>query len=64
VILALLAMAYFNVFWEVIPLFFLSDLLYGTRGEKNAPIFFISFIISIIILVAIEITKRKLKFYS
>jgi len=56
-------MIYFPIFWEAIPLFILSDLLYGTHPEKNSLTVFIPFIISMIILILIEVLKNKLKFY-
>ncbi|MFA6257461.1 MAG: hypothetical protein WC671_00415 [Candidatus Paceibacterota bacterium] len=62
-ILALGGMVYFNIFWEAVPLFLLSDLLYGVKEIKFNNIIFISFIASIIILIIIEIIKKKLKFY-
>lgn len=63
VILALAAMIYFSIFWEVIPIFFLSDLLYGVKETKFSGAIFISFMMVIVILIIIEIVKKKLKFY-
>ena len=64
VILALAGMIYFNIFWEAVILFLLADLLIGVQEAKFYNIIFVSFIISNIILVIIEIAKRKLKFYT
>jgi len=63
VILALAGMIYFNVFWEAVVLFLLSDLLWGVREAKFHNMIFISFILTTIILIIIEIIKKKLKFY-
>lgn len=63
VILALAGMIYFNVFWEASILFLLSDLLFGIREAKFHNMIFISFIATTIILVIIEVIKKKLKFY-
>lgn len=63
-ILALGAMFYFDVFWEAVFLFFLSDLLYGIKEAGLYNLYFISFILSALVLILLEFTKRKLKFYS
>ncbi len=64
VILALTGMIYFNVFWEVALLFFLSDLLYGIKETKNSPMIFISFFVSVLVLVLLEMFKKKLRFHD
>ncbi|MCX6751726.1 MAG: hypothetical protein NT161_03125 [Candidatus Nomurabacteria bacterium] len=61
VILALAGMIYFSFFWEGVALFFLSDLLYGTSEARFFNIFFISTIISFIVLIIIELSKKKLR---
>lgn len=63
-ILALAGIIYFSVFWEAIVLFFLSDLLYGTNEAKFNDVFFITFFISLIVLILMEFLKKKLRFYS
>jgi hypothetical protein len=63
VILALALMIYFNVFWEAVILFLLSDLLFGVREAKFNNMVFVSFILSTFVLIIIEIVKKKLKFY-
>lgn len=63
VVVALAGMIYFNIFWEAVILFFLSDLLYGTREAKFSSAIFISFITVMVILIIIEIVKKKVKFY-
>lgn len=62
-ILAIAGIIYFSKFFEAAVLFLLSDLLYGTKGETGIPIFS-SFILAMIILIAIEIMKKKVRFYS
>ena len=64
VILAFASMIYFSKFFEATILFFLSDLLYGTKETKGFPIIFTSFIMDIIVLIIIETMKKKVKFYS
>ena len=64
VILALAGMIYFAVFWEAVILFLLSDLLYGVKETKFSGTIFVSFIIAAILLIIIEIVKKKLKFYK
>jgi len=61
--LAFMGMIYFSFFIEAIFLFFLSDLLYGTKEARFFDMFFVSFIISILLLIFVEFLKRKLKFY-
>ena len=61
VILALAAMVYFQFFWEGVILFFLSDLLYGTGEVRFLNVFFVSFIISFLVLMAIELVKKKVR---
>ena len=63
-VLALGGMIYFDIFIEAVLLFLLSDLLYGARGARLGGALFISFIASAIVLIIIEITKKKLKFYN
>jgi hypothetical protein len=63
IVLALSGMIYFNVFWEAVLLFLLSDLLYGVREAKLSGMIFISFAVSVLVLIIIEIVKKKLKFY-
>ena len=64
VILALAGMIYFNVFWEAVVLFLLADLLFGVREVKFHNMIFISLIMTTIILIIIEMVKKKLKFYK
>ena len=61
VILAVAGVFYFSVFWEAVVLLFLSNLLYGA-GDPSA--IFISLLIYTIILIAIEMLKKKIKFYD
>jgi hypothetical protein len=64
IVLALVSMVYFSIFWEATVLFLLSDLLYGVKEAKFSGMIFISFIVALIVLVLIEIIKKKLKFYQ
>lgn len=63
-ILAFLGMAYFDYFIEAVVLLLLSDLLYGVAGGKFFGVAFVSFIIAVVLLMATESMKRKLKFYN
>ena len=64
VVLALAGMIYFSVFWEAVMLFFVSDLLYGIKETKNSPMIFISFFVSVLVLVILEMLKKKLRLYD
>jgi hypothetical protein len=64
VILAIIGMFYFPIYFEAVLLFFLSDLLYGTKEAKFFEMIFVSFFLSLILLISIEILKKKLKFYK
>jgi hypothetical protein len=64
VALACAGMIYFYTFWEAVALFLLSDVLYGTSEAKFYGMVFVSFFTSLVALVAIEIFKKKLKFYN
>jgi len=63
VFLALVGMIYFSVFWEAVALFFLSDILYGAPEAKFFNLVFVSFFVSLAVLLALEGLKKKLKFY-
>ncbi|MFH1201002.1 MAG: hypothetical protein V1484_01585 [bacterium] len=63
-ILALAGMIYFPKFFEAVLLFLLSDLLYGAKEAKFSGMLFISFILATMVLIIIEIFKKKLKFYA
>lgn len=64
VILAFLAIVYFSLFWEAVVIFLLSDLLYGIKETKSFHTIFISFTVTLIFLITIEIVKKKVKYYS
>jgi hypothetical protein len=64
VVLALFGMIYFHIFLEAVFLFLLSDVLYGVPEAKFFGITFISFIISALFLLALELFKKKLRFNS
>ncbi|MFA6076741.1 MAG: hypothetical protein WC735_01555 [Candidatus Paceibacterota bacterium] len=62
VVLALAGMAYFSFFIEAVFLFLLVDLLYGAREPKLFNMVFVSFILAVISLAVVELSKRKLRF--
>lgn len=64
VVLALGGMIYFTIYWEAVALFLLSDLLYGAREAKFSGEIFISFVATLIVLIVVEVVKKKLKFYN
>jgi len=59
VILALAGMIYFSRFFEAPVLFLLSDSLFGAKEARFNGMVFISFIIVAIVLIIIEIVKKK-----
>ncbi|MFA5095179.1 MAG: hypothetical protein WC447_00745 [Candidatus Paceibacterota bacterium] len=61
IILALAGMVYFSFFWESVVLFFLSDLLYGVSEARFFNIFFVSLIVSFLVLIIIELLKKKIR---
>jgi len=64
IVLALAGMIYFAVFWEAAVLFLLSDLLFGVKEAKFSGLIFISFVAAAMVLIMVEIVKKRLKFYS
>lgn len=64
VTLALAGALYFNIFWEASLLFLLSDVLFGINKTDGSSLVLTSFFISLIILIIIEILKKKTKFYK
>lgn len=63
-VLALAGMFYFPLFWEAVPLFLLSDLLYGAKEAGWGSVVFVSSLISFLFLALIEFSKKRLKFYA
>lgn len=63
-ILALAGMFYFHIFWEAVLLFLISDLLYGVKDTRLWNLYFVSFFISLILILIIEIVKKKLRYYQ
>lgn len=63
ILVGFFAMIYFSLFWEAVAIFLLSDLLYGTKETKSIHAIFISFTVTLLFLVIIEIIKKKIKFY-
>ena len=61
VILALIGMVYFSFFLEAVFLFLLSDLLFGIKEVRLFDIIFLSFIVSLICLIILELLKNELR---
>lgn len=62
--LGLLAIIYFSKFWEGTIVFLFSDLLHQVKDNKTFPIIFLSFIISLLVLISLEFLKKKFNFYQ
>jgi hypothetical protein len=62
-VLAVGAMLYFNMFWEAVILFLLSDLLYGVSEPRLFNTTYATFIISVFALAIIEFIKKRTIFY-
>ncbi len=63
-LLAAAAMFYFPLFFEAPFLFLISDLLYAVPEERYFKMAIVSVATSIILLVAIEFAKKKIRLYS
>ena len=63
VVLAMGGMFYFNLFWEAVLLFLLSDLLYGVAEPRFFNFTFVSVASATLCLIILEFVKKKLKFY-
>jgi len=46
-----------------VVLFFISDLLYGTKESNLFHLMFISFFIAVLLVIIIEFLKRKMKLH-
>ena len=64
VIFALILLFYFERFYEIIPLFFLMDLLYGVPEQRFLGVVIVLTIISIVVYFLSGILKSKLRPYS
>jgi len=64
VILGFLGIIFFRRYWEVVILFAVSDLIFGSFGSRFIELPISSTISSLIILILIELFKKKLKFYN
>jgi hypothetical protein len=62
-ILVLAAMLYFDLYWEAVLLFLLSDLLHGAGESRFFNSTYASFMASIVVLTAVEFIKKKSIFY-
>lgn len=63
-ILAICGIVYFSIFIEAPIVLLLADLLYGIQEAKLFDMHFFLFLLTIVLLVGIEILKKKLKFYK
>jgi len=63
VALAVVGIVYFPLYWEVVALFFISDLLYGAEREIFSDIISVGTFIAIALLLVGEGLKKKLRFY-
>jgi hypothetical protein len=63
-ILAIGAMLYFDLFWEAVLLFLLSDLLYGVSEGRLFGTTYASFILSVVALLTTQFIKRNTVFYE
>ncbi|MFA6520280.1 MAG: hypothetical protein WCT44_01580 [Candidatus Paceibacterota bacterium] len=59
VLLAIVGMVYFSHYWEAVTLLLLSDVLYGVKEAKFSGMIFVSFFISIIVILLVEAFKRS-----
>lgn len=57
-IIAFWGIIYFKLFWEGLIIFFISDLLYGTKVESFDYITFISTIVYLVVFIIIELSKK------
>lgn len=64
VLVALWAFFSFSFFYEAVGIFLLSDLLYGVKEQKFYGFLFVSAIIALIVILLLELLKKKLKFYQ
>ena len=60
---AFVLLFYFENFYEIIPLFFLADLLYGVPESRFLGITAILLITAIIVYFLSFVLKKRLKFY-
>jgi hypothetical protein len=54
---------YFSIYWEGLVVFLISDLIFAQITPKLFGILYASLIISIILLISIELLKKKLRYY-
>ena len=64
VIFALILLFYFERFYEIIPIFFLIDLLYGVPEQRFLTVVIVSLLIAIVVYFLSDILKNKLRFYK
>lgn len=63
VVLAAAAMFLFPLYLEAVFIFFISDLLYGAPEGRYLGITMVSAILGLVLLAAIEFTKKKIRLY-
>ena len=59
--LVLFGIIYFNLFLEGPVLLLVSDLLYGVKEVRFFNFLFVSFFLSLLVLVVVELLKKRLK---
>lgn len=64
IVLAAVAMFYFSFFFEAVFILLVSDLLYGAHETRFAGTVFASFILSLVLLIIIELAKKRMRIYS
>lgn len=63
-IMALAGMFIFPKYWEGVVLLFFSDLLYGVEKERFQNLPYLGLFGSVLAIIAIEVLKKKLRFYQ
>jgi hypothetical protein len=59
-----LAAFYFSIYWEGVVVFLISDLIFAQNTPKLFGILYGALILSLLFLLAIEILKKKLRYYN
>ncbi len=64
VLFAIALLFVFDDFYEILPIFFLIDLLYPATGGKFGGVMIVSLILAIVLLVTSNIFKKKMRPYK
>ncbi len=64
ILLGVIGMFVFPKYYESVILFFLSDVIYGTKEIRYFDFVYITSIVGIVLFFIIEFTKNKLRFYK